>query len=237
MALHIVWPVLSVLLTSTLLLATADEQSLPVTADDQSPPVAADEQSPPVTTDEQSAPVTTDEQSTMVIAEGELAARRHHPLLGVQADVGLPDGVGASMLVMPWSWLRLHVGGLATLSGAGLRAGVTLVAFPSMGVRPLLAVDVGYSFMGSAKWLPVVGTLPVLDTALAQVSYAFGSAHLGFEIGSANVAFVIRGGLSYVDLSFAGPRLDIEGASLTASSMSVRGIIPSARVGLLFAFL
>jgi hypothetical protein len=180
---------------------------------------------------------TPDEGSPLVTAEGDLAGHRNHPFIGVQADVGLPDGAGAALQVMPLSWLRLHVGGLATLSGAGLRAGVTLVAFPTMSVRPLLGVDVGYSFTGSAKWLPFLGTLPVLDTALAQVSYAFGSAHLGFEIGSANVAFVIRGGLSYLDLSFAGPRLDLGGTLLSASSMSVRGVIPSARVGLMVAFL
>ena len=173
----------------------------------------------------------------LVTSEGELAgAEEAHPFFGVQGDVGLPDGAGASLLVMPVSWMRLHVGGLATLSGSGARAGVTLVAFPKSGVRPIVGVEGGYAFSGSATWIPYLGTLPVLSRALEQVSYGWGSAHVGFELGSPHFAIVLRGGLSYVDLTFAGPRLDVGGATLTASSMSLRGVVPSARVGLMIAF-
>lgn len=173
----------------------------------------------------------------LVTAEGDVNGQEEHPWLGVQGDVGLPDGAGASALVMPVSFLRIHVGGLATFSGSGVRAGLTLVAFPSAGARPTLGVDVGYAFTGSATWLPFAGAVPGLASALEQVSYGWGSAHAGFEFGSRHAAFVIRGGLSYVDLTFAGPRLDVGGASLSASSMSMRGVVPSARVGLMFAFL
>jgi hypothetical protein len=174
----------------------------------------------------------------LVTAEGDVAgAPADHPHFGVQADVGLPDGVGASAMVMPVSWVRVHVGGLATLSGSGVRAGVTLLAFSRAPVRPTLGVEAGYSFTGSARWLPFVDAVPGLSSALDQVSYGWASAHAGFELGSRHVALVLRGGLSYVDLTFAGPRLDVGGASLSASSMSLRGLIPSARVGLMVAFL
>jgi hypothetical protein len=172
----------------------------------------------------------------LVTSEGELAgAEASHPFFGVQGDVGLPDGAGASLLVMPVSWLRLHVGGLATLSGSGARAGVTLVAFPKSGVRPIVGAEGGYAFQGSATWLPYLGALPVLSRALEQVSYGWGSAHVGFELGSPHFAVVLRGGLSYVDLTFAGPRVDVGGATLMASSMTLRGVVPSARVGLMIA--
>lgn len=174
----------------------------------------------------------------LVTAEGDVAgAPAEHPFLGVQADVGLPDGAGASAMVMPVSWVRVHVGGLATLTGSGVRAGVTLLAFSRAPVRPTLGVEAGYSFTGSARWIPFVDTVPWLGSALEQVSYAWASAQAGFELGSRHVAFVLRGGLSYVDVTFAGPRADVGGASLTASSMSLRGIVPSARVGLMVAFL
>ncbi len=173
----------------------------------------------------------------LVTSEGDVAgAEESHPFFGVQGDVGLPDGAGASLLVMPVSWMRLHVGGLATLSGSGARAGLTLVAFPKSGVRPMVGVEGGYAFTGSATWLPYLGTLPVLSRALEQVSYGWGSAHIGFELGSPHFAIVLRGGLSYVDLTFAGPRVDVGGATLSASSMTLRGIIPSARAGLMIAF-
>jgi hypothetical protein len=173
----------------------------------------------------------------LVTQEGEVAgAEESHPFFGVQGDVGLPDGAGASLLVMPVSWMRLHVGGLATLSGSGARAGVTLVAFPKSGVRPMLGVEGGYAFSGNATWVPYIGTLPALSHALEQVSYGWGSAHVGFELGSPHFSIILRGGLSYIDLTFAGPRVDVGGATLTASSMSLRGVIPSARVGLMIAF-
>lgn len=177
------------------------------------------------------------EAAPLVTADGDVAGREEHPFVAVQADVGLPDGAGGSALVMPVSWVRVHIGGLATLSGSGIRAGVMLLAFPRAAVRPLLGVDVGYSFTGSATWIPWLGTLATLSRALEQVSYGWASAHAGFEFGSKHVAFVIRGGLSYVDLTFAGPRVDVGGASLSASSMSLRGVVPSARVGMLFAFM
>lgn len=172
----------------------------------------------------------------LVTQEGDVAGTQSHPFFGVQGDVGLPDGAGASLLIMPLSWLRLHLGGLATLSGSGMRAGVTLVATPRATVRPTLGVEAGYSFSGNASWLPFIGAMPLLSNALQQVSYAWGSAQAGFELGSPHFSVIIRGGLSYVDLTFAGPRLDVGGASLSASSMSLRGIVPSAKVGLMIAF-
>jgi hypothetical protein len=174
----------------------------------------------------------------MVTAGGDVAgAPETHPVFGVQADVGLPDGAGASAMVMPVSWVRVHVGGLATLSGSGVRAGVTLLAFWKSPVRPILGVEAGYSFTGSARWLPFANAAPWLEHSLDQVSYGWGSAHAGFEVGSRHVAVVLRGGLSYIDVTFAGPRVDVGGASLTASSMSLRGVVPSARLGLMIAFL
>lgn len=178
-----------------------------------------------------------EENAPLVTAEGDVSGQSDHPWLGVQADVGLPDGAGGSLLVMPVSWVRVHVGGLATLSGSGIRAGVTLLAFPTWAFRPTLGIDAGYAFTGSATWLPWAKAIPGLPSALEHVSYGWGSAQVGLELGSPHASFVLRGGLSYVDLTFAGPRLDVGGASLSASSMSLRGVIPSARVGLMFAFL
>jgi hypothetical protein len=51
------------------------------------------------------------EAAVGVSARGASLVRREHPLLGVQLDVGFPDGAGASRMVMSADWLRLQVGG------------------------------------------------------------------------------------------------------------------------------
>lgn len=172
----------------------------------------------------------------LVTADGDIAGEPTHPVFGATADVGLPDGAGVSVLAMPLSWLRLHIGALATLSGTGARAGLSLVAVPSAAVRPFIGAEAGYAFTGSARWIPFVKNVAFLSSALDNVSYGWASAHVGFEFGSPSFAFVLRGGLSYVDVTFAGPRVDVGGASLSASSMSLRGVVPSGRVGLLMTF-
>lgn len=173
----------------------------------------------------------------LVTTDGDIAGEWQHPVVGAVADVGLPDGAGVSMLVMPLSWLRLHIGALATLSGTGARAGLSLIAVPSKPVRPFVGAEAGYAFTGSARWIPFVGSVAFFSSALDNVSYGWASAHAGFEFGSTSFAFVLRGGLSYVDVTLAGPRVDVGGASLSASSMSLRGVVPSGRVGLLMTFL
>jgi hypothetical protein len=159
------------------------------------------------------------------------------PFIGVQLDVGVPDGIGASLVVTPGRFLRVSLGGLSNGVGAGVRLGVTLLAFPSSIFRPLLAVDGGYVFGGQAVWLPQLIDDATLRSAITGVNVGFATAQIGFELGSKHFAFTLRAGLSYVDVGVGSQSISTGGTStVTANGLAVRGFIPSARLGFIFCF-
>lgn len=160
------------------------------------------------------------------------------PPVGLQLDVGVPDGLGASLVVTPGRFFRLSVGGLSNGVGAGVRLGVMLVAFPSSLFRPLLGVDAGYVFGGALAWLPQLLTDTAVRTAVTGATVGFANAQVGFELGSKHVAFTLRGGLSYVGVSMPPSQTFSTGgaSTITAHGVAITGFIPSARLGFLFSF-
>lgn len=159
------------------------------------------------------------------------------PFIGVQLDVGAPDGIGASMVVTPGRFLRLTAGGLNNGVGTGVRLGVMLVAFPRFAFRPTLGLDAGYVFGGQGEWLPRLIQNEQLRGALTGVNVAFVNAQVGFELGSKHVAIFLRAGLSYVDLTLGAQRLDTSATSaVTVQGLTLNGFLPSARLGFIFMF-
>jgi hypothetical protein len=159
------------------------------------------------------------------------------PPIGIQLDVGVPDGIGASLVYTPGRYLRLLVGGLSNGVGAGVRAGAQLVAFPTSIFRPLLSVDAGWVFGGQLAWLPPLLDDEVARKAISGMTVGFANVQLGFELGSKHFAVTLRAGLSYVELRAPSQSYAAGGAStLTLNGLSVTGFVPSARLGLLFSF-
>ncbi len=160
------------------------------------------------------------------------------PTLGVQLEAGFPDGAGASLNASPTRWLRVHVAGLTNGAGAGVRLGVTVSPLGAVlrYVRPILGVDAGWFFNGDATWLPGLPDNAMLKSVLRDVSYGFANAQVGFELGNATFCFVIRGGLSYLDLTLGNPKVDLGGATLSVSGLGLRGLVPSARIGFMVCF-
>lgn len=173
--------------------------------------------------------------ATQVVAPGAegVATRR----VGVQLDVGAPDGVGATLAFMPAAGLRLQVGGLNNGFGSGLRAGVVLLAFPRSSVRPLLGIDGGLVAGGPGAWaLPLVPD-PVLRELLRGADVGFVNTQVGLELGSGSVALVLRAGLSWVQLSATDKEVPMnDGTTLRLEGLSLSAYIPSARIGLLICF-
>jgi hypothetical protein len=159
------------------------------------------------------------------------------PFLGAQLDVGAPDGIGASLVVAPGRFFRIHAGGLNNGVGSGVRIGATLIAFPSFGFRPLLGFDAGHAFGGAGEWLPQVMPDVRIAKLISGASVSFANLQVGFELGTPTFAFTLRAGMSWVDIGVASQRLDTSAtSSVSASGLVVSGFIPSARLGLLFFF-
>ncbi len=162
---------------------------------------------------------------------------RSHPLLGVELDAGFPDGAAAGILVMPVSFLRLQLAGLTNGLGTGARLGVELVAFPTWVLRPTLGVEGGYTFGGVGAW--ALGSISddTLRAALSKVTVGFVTARAGLELGSKTFALTLQAGVSWIDVNLGSQAINLgSGVSLKATGSSLRGFVPSARVGLLFCF-
>ncbi len=121
----------------------------------------------------------------------------HLPIFGLGGDVGVPDGVVGSLVVRPFSWLRLQ-GGLGTNGISRCwRGGLTLLPFRA---GPSLTAEYGRYGEGNANGLArkFVGDDFEGSPLLERVGYEFGNLHLGLDFGSRRFVFFIHGGYSFV---------------------------------------
>jgi hypothetical protein len=119
------------------------------------------------------------------------------PIFGVAGDVGVPDGAVASLIVRPFSWLRLQGGLGANGVSTCWRGGLTLLPFRA---GPSLSLDYGRYSEGNANGLArkFVGSDFDGSPLLERVGYEFGNLHLGLDFGSRRLVFFIHGGYSFV---------------------------------------
>ena len=134
-----------------------------------------------------------------VTAVSPLAHTSESPMLGVMADVGLPDGATASVVVRPLRPLRLELGAAHDGVGPGVRAGVTWIPLRSW-ITPTLGVSVGRFFERDANKLArtLSGDATFSSPLLDKVGYDFASARVGLELGRRHVTFFIHAGVSLV---------------------------------------
>jgi hypothetical protein len=166
------------------------------------------------------------------------ASAERRPFLGVLLDVGAPEGAAASIAVRPWHWIRFHGGAMYNTVSTGVQGGVSLIPFYSW-FTPALTFEAGRFFPGDANTMArrISGNATLNNPLLRHVGYDFGSAHLGLEIGSPrSMSFFLRGGLSYVQSTISGLQEQI-GGNVEASDLKLRGVIPSAKLGLILYFL
>jgi hypothetical protein len=158
------------------------------------------------------------------------------------ADVGLPDGAGASLVVRPAKWLRLTGGGTYNMISSGLRAGASLLPF---GWGPSLSVEGGHYFDGDANGLMrrFAGASYESNAVLERVGYDYANAHLGLDLGLRRVTFFIHAGFSYIRAEVHNVDSAIQSGMSSDSSSSttltvnkdpiIRAITPSAKLGLI----
>jgi hypothetical protein len=160
---------------------------------------------------------------------------------GALLDAGLPDGGGISVVFRPWYFLRVHAGVANNLFSTGFRGGVTVVPF-NFWITPSLTVEGGYLPPGDANNAVrmVSGDPSFNSAALKDISYGFGSAHLGLEVGPPRrFTFCLRAGLSYLDGNLGGLQTMLQQSDQTVQSkpLHVRMTLPSAKLGFSIYFL
>lgn len=159
------------------------------------------------------------------------------PQLGIQFDVGVPDGAAAMVALAPWRWLRLEVGAAHNGAVAGFRGGVTLAPFSAF-VRPTLSLHAEHFPKGDLR--PLARALGASDgittSLLSSVQYDLVSAHAGFEIGAPNgLSVFFRAGVGRATARLAGAEDALREAfadpTLTARPMTLDLLAPSVQVG------
>jgi len=161
------------------------------------------------------------------------------PLLGVMVDVGVPDGLMASLVARPWTWMRVSAGGGTNSISNGWRAGISLLPF---GAGPSATLEYGRYQDGDANDLAkkFVGGNFNGSPALERVGYEFMNAHLGLDFGSRNVVFFVHGGVTMLRGQIHNLDAAIAGAGgMGTTEVAVRqdpnfkAVGPSFKVGLL----
>lgn len=160
------------------------------------------------------------------------------PLFGMTVDAGIPSGLGASAVLRPLPWLRLHAGGATNGAGFGIRGGIGFAPFQWF-VTPTLQLQAGRFFEGDARGiaskfivLPDYG-----DEALKRFHYDYLNAHVGLEIGSqSGFSFFVRGGPSWIRSEVHGLETALnrnaDGLRFEAANPTITGVIPSAELGI-----
>ena len=140
------------------------------------------------------APVHAQDQNAIAAA---LQARHDErwPVVGVMADVGVPDGGIASLVIRPWQWFRAYGGGGSNSVSKGWRGGLSLVPF---GAGPSLSFEYGHYNDGDANGLVrrLVSGQFSGSPLLERVGYSYANAHAGLDFGGKRVLFFVHGGVS-----------------------------------------
>jgi hypothetical protein len=168
------------------------------------------------------------------------------PLLGLMLDAGIPDGMSASAVYRPFSWLRTEIGGSYNMISKGVRGGVSLLPF---GMGPSATLEAGHYFDGNANGLArsIVGGGYEDNAILQRIGYDFANAHLGLDFGMRRVVFFIHGGMSYIHATVHNVNAGISsgtsadtGAASSGTTVSfnqdptVRIFTPSVKLGFIF---
>ena len=120
--------------------------------------------------------------------------------VGMQMDIGAPDGVALGVVVKPVKVLRLNVSGTYNVLAPGVRGGMTLDPI-NFGIAPTLTIEGGYAAMGK---IPGVSNSP-------QVGYTYLNLHGGLEFGKRDSwRIFLHAGPSWISLKASGVQSAID---------------------------
>ena len=159
------------------------------------------------------------------------------PRFGVVADVGVPDGAGASVAVHPFPALQLSAGVTHNAVTLGYRGAVSFVPFHRSTFSPVASIAYGHFPEGDANPLMayVLDDPAYSSPLLERVGYDYADLHVGFEVGSRRVRFTLAAGMSRVTGTVHGiaESGDAGGDTMIVltTEPTVEAWIPSARLG------
>jgi len=166
----------------------------------------------------------------MIVSSSALAADKtepRHRWVGMQMDVGVPDGAALGLVLRPipfhkYDWLHVGVSGTYNVLAPGIRVGATFdpIKFP---VAPTLTAEYGHAFEGK---VPGVDKSP-------GVSYDYTNLHLGLEFGNRDTfRFFLRGGVSYLNVNTSGFQETMSNKDVAIGNPSFTArVAPTAKLG------
>lgn len=167
------------------------------------------------------------------------------PRLGVAAEVGVPEGGRASLVVAPLRSLRLAAGVAHNLVSTGVAASASWSPLTTW-AAPTVSIGYGHFPEGDANPLArkLSGDGALSSPLLDEVGYDYACAHLGLELGGDRVRVALAAGASRVTTrarGLAAELTDRAGASMPAqlsfpTDPEVTIWSASARLGLVVYF-
>jgi hypothetical protein len=153
-----------------------------------------------------------------------------HRWVGVQFDLGVPDGAALGVVVRPKvNWLRLNLSGTYNGLAPGLRGGFTFdpIKFP---IAPTLTLEGGKAFNGN---IPGHHDLP-------SFGYDYLNLHLGMEFGNRDRwRLFLQAGPTWMHITtsnFASV-LGSNEADLTVGNPTANvALVPTAKLGFAIYF-
>ena len=161
---------------------------------------------------------------------------RRLPILGLMADVGVPDGLIGSLAVRPRKWVRLCAGGGSNSISRGWRTGITLLPF---GEGPSASLEYGRYQDGNANALAkkLLGGGFDGSPVLERVGYEYMNAHLGLDFGFRRIVFFVHGGITMLRGQIHNLNAAISGTGSTQvvvpQDPNAKAVGPSVKLGLI----
>ncbi len=161
--------------------------------------------------------------------------------MGLKLDIGAPDGIGVSLIARPLKFLDFDLGGTTTISGGGIRGGLTLYA-PWV-LSPTLSIDGGHQWGGDFNRVPTIlfGTPDPGVSLLRNVQYDYLNVRAGFGLGHHNWFYIrLMIGYSYVVYQTNGlnefVQQTAQDTSILVKEATIKAWTPSASMVIVFHF-
>ena len=164
---------------------------------------------------------------------------------GLRADIGVPDGLGFSLVyrpshgIFPTQFVQVELGYTSTIVGGGIRGGATV--YVPWCVSPSFTFEGGHQWAGNINELIVKFGGSSNESILRDVQYNYLNLHGGLSFGSARWFLIgIHAGMSYITGQTNGFQVFLQEKSkdnsLTVKEVNASMWVPSAKLVLQFYF-